>query len=67
MIDWSPSEFSRFRLQYNQDKSQQGHHRQPMVAPIHLQPSRMVRTSSNGQSVPHSIDLSRKRSIMKTL
>ncbi len=24
MIDWSPSEFSRFRLQYNQDKSQQG-------------------------------------------
>jgi hypothetical protein len=23
MIDWSPSEFSRFRLQYNQDKSQQ--------------------------------------------
>ena len=24
MVDWSPSEFSRFRLQYNQDKSQQG-------------------------------------------
>ena len=24
MLDWSPSEFSRFRLQYNQDKSQQG-------------------------------------------
>ena len=24
MIDWSPSEFSRLRLQYNQDKSQQG-------------------------------------------
>jgi len=24
MIDWSPSEFSRFRLQFQQDKSQQG-------------------------------------------
>ena len=24
MVDWSPSEFTRFRLQYNQDKSQQG-------------------------------------------
>ena len=24
MIDWSPSEFSRLRLQYNQDKTQQG-------------------------------------------
>jgi hypothetical protein len=24
MLDWSPSEFSRFRLQYNQDKSQIG-------------------------------------------
>lgn len=24
MVDWSPSEFSRFRLQYNQDKSEQG-------------------------------------------
>jgi len=23
MVDWSPSEFSRFRLQYNRDKSQQ--------------------------------------------
>jgi hypothetical protein len=24
MVDWSPSEFSRFRLQFQQDKSQQG-------------------------------------------
>jgi hypothetical protein len=24
MVDWSPSEFSRLRLQYNQDKTQQG-------------------------------------------
>jgi hypothetical protein len=24
MVDWSPSEFSRFRLQYNQDKSEMG-------------------------------------------
>ena len=24
MVDWSPSEFSRFRLQFNQDKSQIG-------------------------------------------
>jgi len=24
MVDWSPSEFSRLRLQYNQDKSQEG-------------------------------------------
>ena len=24
MVDWSPSEFSRLRLQYNQDKSQMG-------------------------------------------
>jgi hypothetical protein len=24
MIDWSPSEFSRLRLQFNQDQYQQG-------------------------------------------
>jgi hypothetical protein len=24
MLDWTPSEFSRFRLQFNQDKSQIG-------------------------------------------
>jgi hypothetical protein len=38
MIDWSPSEFSRFRLQYNQDKSEQECITDNSgLSPIHLQ------------------------------
>ena len=30
MVDWSPSEFSRFRLQFARDKSRAGRDRQPV-------------------------------------
>ena len=38
MVDFSPSEFSRFRLQLARDKSRLGAHRQPGLPAVHPQP-----------------------------
>ena len=43
MLDWSPTEFSRFRLQLARDKSRLGAHRQPGLPAVHPQPGRARR------------------------
>ena len=38
MLDYSPSEFSRLRLQYSKDKSMESVYREPVVRAVHPQP-----------------------------
>ena len=43
MLDWTPSEFSRFRLQFQQAKLRPGSHRQRALRPVHPDPRRAWR------------------------
>ena len=43
MVDWSPSEFSRVRLQFARDNSRLGADRQPGLPAIHREPGRARR------------------------